>query len=89
MIAQPAETVAAFYSYFGLPFTAVARTHIEEFIRNTPRGGYGVNTYDFEESGLDAAILREQFRPYMATFGIESEWKTRVDASTSRALTPA
>jgi hypothetical protein len=89
LIAQPAETVAAFYSYFGLPFTAVARTHIEEFIRNTPRGGYGVNTYDFEESGLDAAILREQFRPYMATFGIESEWKTRVDASTSRALTPA
>ncbi|HEY4125865.1 MAG TPA: sulfotransferase, partial [Rhizomicrobium sp.] len=88
LIAQPVETVAALYKHFGLPFGASARAPIEEFIRNTPRGGYGVNRYDFEESGLDALALREQFRPYMAAFGIESEWKNRTDTP-APALTPA
>ncbi len=88
LIAQPVETLAMLYAHFGMPFGVDARTAIEEFIRNTPRGGYGVNTYDFEESGLDAVVLREQFRPYMAAFRIESEWKARTD-KTKQALTPA
>jgi hypothetical protein len=88
LITKPVETLAALYAHFGLPFDTEARTHIEEFIRSTPRGGYGINRYDFEEAGLDAVRLREQFRPYMTAFGIESEWKTRADAP-ARALKPA
>jgi len=87
LIANPLDTVAALYEHFGLPFGSSAGAPIEEFIRNTPRGGYGVNRYDFEDSGLDAVRLQEQFRPYMTAFGIESEWKSRTD--TSRALKPA
>jgi len=85
LIADPLATVAGLYAHFGLPFTAAASASIEEFIRNTPRGGYGVNRYEFEEAGLDAVRLQEQFRPYMTAFGIESEWKSRAD----RALKPA
>ena len=88
LITEPVKTVADLYAHFGLPLGAQARAHIEEFIRDTPRGGYGVNRYDFDEAGLDAAALREQFRPYMTTFGIESEWKSRADAP-AHALTPA
>lgn len=87
LIANPLGTVTALYEHFGLQFDASASAPIEEFIRNTPRGGYGVNRYDFEDSGLDAVRLQEQFRPYMTAFGIESEWKSRTDAS--RALKPA
>jgi hypothetical protein len=87
LIADPLGTVDRVYAHFGLSLAADARHHIEKFIRNTPRGGYGVNRYDFEESGLDAAALREKFQPYMAAFGIENEWKVRADASV-RALTP-
>lgn len=88
LIAEPVQTVAALYAHFGLPFGAEAHAPIEKFIRDTPRGGYGVNRYDFEDAGLDAIALREQFQPYMATFGIESEWKACADAP-ARALTPA
>ena len=83
LVAQPVETVIALYSHFGLPFNTAARQSIEKFVRNVPRGGYGVNRYGFEEWGLDAAVLRERFRPYMAAFGIESECKNRADAPTS------
>lgn len=88
LIGDPLRTVSDLYAHFGLPFSAEARLHIEEFIRSTPRGGYGINQYDFGESGLDAVALRERFRPYMAAFGIESEWKVRADTN-PRALTPA
>lgn len=88
LIANPLGTVAELYGHFNLPFGASASAPIEEFIRKTPRGGYGVNRYDFEDSGLDAVRLQEQFRPYMAAFGIESEWKSRTDPA-SRALKPA
>jgi hypothetical protein len=33
-----------------------------------------VNKYRFEEFGLDAGRLREQFQPYMAAFGVEREY---------------
>lgn len=88
LINDPIGTVAALYAHFGLQFTAEARSHIEEFIRDTPRGGYGVNRYDFAESGLDAVALQEQFKPYMTAFEIESEWNVRADAK-PRALTSA
>ncbi len=88
LINDPLGTVSALYAHFGLPFTTEARAPIEEFIRKTPRGGYGVNRYDFGESGLDAVALHERFQPYMTAFGIESEGKVRADTN-PRALTPA
>lgn len=88
LVSNPIGTVASLYAHFGLPFGLEAISPIEEFIRKTPRGGYGVNRYDFNESGLDAVHLQEQFLPYMTAFGIESEWKIRGDAA-SHALNPA
>ncbi|HTO41353.1 MAG TPA: sulfotransferase [Rhizomicrobium sp.] len=82
LIADPVGIISALYEHYGMEFGAQARTDIEEFIRKTPRGGYGVNRYDFEDSGLDPAALREQFRPYMTAFGIESEWKIRENPTT-------
>jgi hypothetical protein len=88
LVANPLATVSGLYAHFGLPFGAPAHAAIEEFIHKKPRGGYGINRYDFAESGLDAARLQEEFRPYMTAFGIESEWKSRADKA-SRALKPA
>jgi len=88
LIADPAGTVDKLYRHFGMEMEEKARADIGNFIRNTPRGGYGINRYDFGESGLDAAALREQFRPYMTAFGIETEWKMHPN-TTPAALTPA
>ncbi len=89
LVTEPVETVIALYNHFGLPFNTTARQSVEKFIHNAPHGGYGVNRYEFEEWGLDAAVLQEQFRPYMAAFGIESEWSACADAPMPEALTPA
>lgn len=88
LIANPLGTVAELYKHFDLPFSSSASTPIEDFIGKTPRGGYGINRYDFKEAGLDAARLQEQFQPYMLAFGIESEWKSLTDG-TAGALKPA
>jgi hypothetical protein len=86
LIADPLETVRALYGHFDLTFDIAARRAMEEYIDRAPRGGYGVNRYDFKESGLDAVALREQFRPYMAAFGIEAEGKAVADAPAPLAL---
>ncbi|HEX4183766.1 MAG TPA: sulfotransferase [Caulobacteraceae bacterium] len=75
LVEQPVETVASLYDRFGRPFTPWARKRLEDYIEKRPRGGYGVNKYRFEEFGLDAGRLREQFQPYMAAFGVEHEYR--------------
>jgi hypothetical protein len=74
LVEQPLETVESLYDHFGRPFTPWARKRLEDYIVRRPRGGYGVNKYRFDEFGLDAGRLREQFQPYMAAFGVEHEY---------------
>lgn len=70
---DPLETVAGIYRELGLPFTDAARDAIADEIRRRPRGGYGRNTYRFEEHGIDPAAERQRFRPYTDAFGVALE----------------
>jgi hypothetical protein len=73
LISDPVGTVTALYRHFGL---TAGRDHVAAVRRYTserPRGGYGPRHYRFEDHGLDGALEREKFRPYMAHFGIEPE----------------
>jgi Sulfotransferase family len=86
LTSEPVKTIASLYDHFGLRFSTFAQQRIEAFVRNTPRGGYGVNRYSLREFGLDADVLYEGFWPYMRTFGIEREVKSHLDASAPLAL---
>lgn len=89
LTAEPMASVAALYAHFGMTLSEAARQAIGKFILERPRGGYGVNRYSFEDSGLDPAQLRERFAYYMSAFGIANEVKTRADRRAVPALTVA
>jgi hypothetical protein len=70
LIADPLATVTAIYRYFGLGLSSEARSRIEVFTMERPNGGYGQNTYRFEDYGLNSENERRRFRDYALHFRI-------------------
>ena len=73
LIADPVATVDAVYRHFGATLPATAETRIEAYVKAHPNGGYGRHEYHSADHGLDPAIERARFRPYMLRFGITAE----------------
>jgi hypothetical protein len=66
-------TVESVYSHFGMTLPETAASAIERYVAERPNGGYGPRNYAFEDHGLNEAVERERFRPYMLRFGIATE----------------
>jgi hypothetical protein len=73
LVADPVGTIQAMYRHFDLPLRDDHVSAIGRYTDERPRGGYGPRAYRFEDHGLDGALEREKFRPYIARFGIETE----------------
>jgi sulfotransferase family protein len=73
LVADPLGTVAAMYRHFGLPLGDAAAQGIRRFVAVKPRGGYGRNSYRFDQYGLDPERERRRFREYMRRFEIAPE----------------
>jgi hypothetical protein len=73
LISDPVATVESVYHHFGMSLPEAAATAIDRYVAERPNGGYGPRKYAFEDHGLDEAVEREQFRPYMLRFGIAAE----------------
>jgi len=73
LIRDPAGTVAHVYRHFGIDQPDGLADAIETFVAAKPNGGYRHAAYRFEDHGLDEAVEREKFRPYMDRFRIEPE----------------
>jgi hypothetical protein len=67
------ETVERIYAIAGLPFAENAREAMDAYQRSHPRGRFGRVRYDLADFGLDAAGLRERFRPYTDRFPVRLE----------------
>jgi hypothetical protein len=73
LISDPVATVDQVYRHFGMTLPDDAVAGIEHYVAKRPNGGYGPRQYRFEDHGLDEAVERERFRPYMLRFGIAAE----------------
>lgn len=73
LVADPVGTVTALYRHFGLDISPDHVARIRKYTAERPRGGYGPRQYRFADHGLDGALEREKFQPYMMRFGIEPE----------------
>jgi hypothetical protein len=73
LISDPAATVEGVYRHFGMTLPETAVTAIERYVVSQPNGGYGPRNYAFADHGLDEAVERARFRPYMLRFGIAAE----------------
>jgi hypothetical protein len=73
LISDPVATVDGVYKHFGMTFPTDVATAIERYVADRPNGGYGPRNYQFEDHGLNEAVERDRFRPYMLRFGIAAE----------------
>ena len=68
------KTVSAIYQLAGLPMTAEARTWLEDFLRDNPRGKHGQVRYDLQgDFGIAPDELRERFAFYFEKFPVRAE----------------
>ncbi len=73
IVAAPLQTVARLYRHCGLTLSPTAEQRMHEYVRRTPRGGYGVHAHSLAEFGLEPRLLRDQFARYVNTFDVPVE----------------
>ena len=72
-LADPMAVVESIYGAFELPMTDDARSRMDAFVHDNPKGKHGDHVYTPEEFGVDPATVREEFRGYMGRFGLEAD----------------
>lgn len=65
--------VEQIYDAFGLPMTEEAAARMKWFIADNPQGKHGIHRYEAHEYGIDPAVVRAQFRPYIERFDLQPE----------------
>jgi len=73
-MADDVGTVGRIYDLAGLAMTPEARSELDRFMTENPRGKHGRIVYDLKgDLGLDAGALRERFAFYFDRFPIREE----------------
>lgn len=72
LVDNPMSVVRQIYDHFSLDLTPSALAPMEEELQRSPRNKHGSHHYTLEQFGLDAAVLRERFGPYMSRYGVAS-----------------
>jgi hypothetical protein len=79
IIADPQQAAARLFQHGGHASSRDAAQRMRKWLgnRTNRRHRQRQRRYDLSSFGLDAEKLREQFKPYTDTFGIELEWPPR------------
>ncbi|MDJ0789199.1 MAG: sulfotransferase [Myxococcota bacterium] len=73
LMADPVAAVEKLYGQMDRPFVGTHADAIRAYLRDKPKGKFGVHRYSAEEWGFDPAALREKMRPYTDHYGIALE----------------
>jgi hypothetical protein len=65
--------VERIYDAFDLPMTEEGAARMRAFIADNPQGKHGIHRYQPEEYGIDPAVVRNTFRPYIERFDLRPE----------------
>lgn len=65
--------VEQIYEAFDLPMSEEGAARMKWFIADNPQGKHGIHRYSPEEYGIDPAVVRDQFRPYIERFDLRPE----------------
>jgi hypothetical protein len=65
--------VSDIYAAFGLPMSDEGGRRMRAFIADNPKGKHGVHSYTPEEFGIDPAVIRRDFAPYIEQFRLAPE----------------
>jgi hypothetical protein len=73
LMADPFPIIEGAYSHFGFEYSDEARSRMESYLANKPRGKFGKHFYSFHDLGLDLETERARYRAYQERYGVKSE----------------
>ena len=73
LMSEPVENLRRIYEQLGLAWPNGHDGRIRSYLRDKPKAKFGAHAYRYEELGLDVNVVREQFAPYVAHYGIRAE----------------
>jgi len=65
--------VEKIYGAFDLPMSQEGAARMKWFIADNPQGKHGIHRYEAHEYGIDPAVVRKEFRPYIERFDLKPE----------------
>jgi hypothetical protein len=65
--------VEKIYAAFDLPMSDEGAARMKWFIADNPQGKHGIHRYEAHEYGIDPAVVRRDFRPYIERFDLKPE----------------
>lgn len=75
-VADPVGTVRAYYAFAGRDLTSAAEAAMHAYLAKNPGDRHGKFEYSVQlliDAGIDVAALNEEFAPFRARFGVETE----------------
>ena len=73
LVRDPYAIVTDLYRHFGMTLSGQGEQGLKRSIAERPDGGYGRNSYRFEDYGLNPAAERKHHSAYMAHFRMQPE----------------
>ena len=73
LVGDPLGIMSDLYRHLGLRMSIEAEEALRRSIAERPNGGYGHNSYRFEDYGLNSALERKRYGAYMAHFRMQPE----------------
>ncbi|MGE0386685.1 MAG: sulfotransferase [Gammaproteobacteria bacterium] len=70
LMADPLREIERIYSQLGMDFDQASRRAVAGWLAANPQDKHGRHSYTCERFGLDPAILRERFAPYIERFDV-------------------
>ena len=72
-VADQFAEIEKIYDALDLPMSDAGADAMREYIADHPKGKDGIHRYRPEEYGVDPAVVRKDFAPYIERFGLEPE----------------
>ena len=69
---DPVTALGRALGHIGLSFGEESRASVTQWAGTHQPGSHGEHSYDMSDFGLNAAMIRERFAPYYATFDVHS-----------------
>jgi hypothetical protein len=70
LVADPVAAAEACYASWGMPVSDAARAAMVNYVKARPRGRHGTHEYAPGDFGLDLAVERSRFAPYIRAFDV-------------------
>ncbi|CAH1776475.1 unnamed protein product [Owenia fusiformis] len=73
LVKSPMATVRSIFAHIGKELSPKAEFAMRQYIKDNPQHKHGVHSYSLEKYGLEADLLRNEFKEYIQYFNVKCD----------------